>query len=484
MMIEVSPQAGEARRSAELRHEPAWLVACGVGLAAAQAGLIWLTSDLTHATATTVPAVLPLILGLVIPTALLLVLTPRLARLPPTRCAILIIFISGLFMRSLWLGVPAPLEDDFQRYLWDGAVTTSGMDPYRHPPERFLAPKLVPDGFEVIAAAGQATLARINFPDLRTIYPSTAQMAFAMAHLIAPFDVDGLRIVFLAFECLTFLLLLTLLCAVKVSTIWSVLYWWNPLVAFSLIGLAHADALVPTFVLAALLMMIRHRTYCAVALLGVGAGVKIWPLLLLPLVLARARRDPLKLVMACILFAAVLAVAIGPVALSALRPGSGLTAYASSWGSNNAFFAWSVYLLGSLTGPSNAERALRVGVALAALATSFVAARWANDSSRTLTRACLMVAASVFYLSPAQFPWYAVWFLPLSSILRSWPLLFASATLPFYYLFYPLWAEGRGDAFFFGAAYLHSVPVLIWLAIENRMRRTTGCVTSGENRRA
>jgi hypothetical protein len=343
---------------------------------------------------------------------------------------------------------------------------------------------MVPDGFETIAAAGQEALARINFPDLRTIYPSTAQIAFAIAYLIAPFDIDGLRVVFLLFECLTFLLLLALLSVLKASAIWSALYWWNPLVAFSLIGLAHVDALVPTFVLAALLMMIRHRTFSAVALLGAGAGVKIWPLLLLPLVLARARREPLKLVVACILSTAVLAIAIGPVALSALRPGSGLTAYASSWGNNNAFFAWSVYLLGSLTGPSNAERALRVAVSLTALAISFVATRWANDDSRNLVRACLMVAGTVFYLSPAQFPWYAVWFLPLAAILRSWPLAFASATLPFYYLFYPLWAEGRGDAFFFGAAFLHSVPVLIWLAREQRIGRTTNCVTSGEATRA
>jgi hypothetical protein len=51
-------------------------------------------------------------------------------------------------------------------------------------------------------------------------------------------------------------------------------------------------------------------------------------------------------------------------------------------------------------------------------------------------------------------------------------------------LFYPLWAEGRGDAFFFGAAFLHSVPVLIWLAREQRIGRTTNCVTSGEATRA
>jgi hypothetical protein len=140
-----------------------------------------------------------------------------------------------------------------------------------------------------------------------------------------------------------------------------------------------------------------------------------------------------------------------------------LTAYASSWGNNNAFFAWASFLLSNLMDPTTAERALRVSVGLSALVVSLAVARGAGGGPRPLVGAYLILAAAVFYLSPAQFPWYAVWFLPLAAILRNWPLLLASATLPFYYLFYPLWADGRGDAFFFGAAFLHSVPVLAWL---------------------
>ncbi len=456
----------------------------GLTVVFAQMTLTWLTRELNHQTATSVSSVLPLLVGLAGPTAVLLVLAPRIALLRPCRLAVLIVFLAGLAMRLVWFGGPTPLEDDFQRYLWDGAVVASGLDPYRYPPEQFLGAEAVPHEYSAVAAAGQETLNRISFPDLRTIYPSSAQFSFAIAHMIAPFSIEGLRIVFLFAEVTTFFLILAMLSVLKISALWSVLYWWNPMAAFSVVGLAHVDALVPAFVLAALLMMVRYRTYSAAAFLGIAAGVKIWPVLLLPLVLARVRREPLKLLITCVTFAIVLAAAIGPLALSALHPGSGLTAYALSWGNNNAFFAWAVFLLSHLIDPASAERALRVFVGLSALAISTAVTRRADSSPRHLVGAYLIVTAAVFYLSPAQFPWYAVWFLPLAAIVRNWPLLLASATLPFYYLFYPFWADGRGDAFFFGAAFLHSVPVLAWLAWEKLNGRPAGCVASRERMRA
>ena len=455
-------------------RETAQLACVGVVLVAGQLALVWLTRDLTHATAATVLSVVPLIVGLSLPTALLLLAAPRLGELKPPRYALLVLFLGGLALRAVWFGSPAPLEDDFKRYLWDGAVTVHGLDPYRYAPERFFGSGSIPLGYGAIAAAGRGTIEGINFPDLRTIYPSSAQLSFAIAYLIAPFKIDGLRAVFLAAEVATFLLLLAILAEFKASPLWSALYWWNPTIAFVLIGIVHVDALVPPFVLGAILLARRDRTNAAVALLGAGAGTKIWPLLLMPLVLARIRRQPARLVFAGLVLVAVLALAIGPVLLSTLRPNSGLAAYASSWGNNSAFFAWAAYGLGSLLDDDMAQRVLRATIAFVGVATALVVALRAGKELRDLAHASMIVAASVFYLSPAQFPWYVVWFLPLAAVLRNWPLLLASATLPAYYLFYPLWQSGRGNAFFFGAAFLHSVPVLSWLAIDALRDRWRG----------
>ncbi|KAB2914290.1 MAG: hypothetical protein F9K29_15025 [Hyphomicrobiaceae bacterium] len=442
------------------------LVGAGALLVAGQCALVWLTRGLTHATATTISSVVPLIVGLSLTTALLLLMAPRLGRVQPTRSALLIVFLAGLALRAVWLASPAPLEDDFKRYLWDGAVVAHGLDPYRYAPQQFLGSADVPSGYGAIAVAGRETIEGINFPDLRTIYPSVAQLSFALAYLIAPFKIDGLRAVFLVAEMATFLLLIAMLAEIKASPLWSALYWWNPTVAFVLVGIVHVDALVPPFVLGAILLAWRNRTNAAVALLGAGAGTKIWPLLLVPLVLGRVWKQPVRIAIAGLLLIGVLALAIGPVLLSSLQPNSGLAAYASSWGNNNAFFAWAAYGLGGLIEEDMAQRFLRTTVAFVGLATALAAAARAGTASRDLAHAALVVAATVFYLSPAQFPWYAVWFLPLAALLRNWPLLLASVTLPAYYLFFPLWESGRGDTFFFGAAFLHSVPVLGWLTLD------------------
>jgi hypothetical protein len=82
---------------------------------------------------------------------------------------------------------------------------------------------------------------------------------------------------------------------------------------------------------------------------------------------------------------------------------------------------------------------------------------------RDLVVRATIVAAAVFYLSPAQFPWYALWFLGLAAAVPSFPLLAASATLAAYYTF--------GPAFQYGTAFLHSLPVFIWLAYTGIQRR-------------
>jgi len=77
----------------------------------------------------------------------------------------------------------------------------------------------------------------------------------------------------------------------------------------------------------------------------------------------------------------------------------------------------------------------------------------------------MVLAASIFYLSPAQFPWYGVWFLPFAAMLDCRPLLLAAALLPVWWLYHPMHAAGLGGLFHNGVAALHALPVLGWLAL-------------------
>lgn len=455
------------------RNEWIWGL-LGLALVAAQVPLIRMTLGLHHGNATTMAAVLPLILGLAIPTAVLLALGPRLIASEPTPFTWLAIILCGALLRLVWIGQVPPLDDDYFRYLWDGAVVANGLDPYRYGPSEFLAKTSGPDAYVRLAAGKtvQDILDNVNFNDMRTIYPGVAQVAFALGYLLGPFKVDGLRLVFMAGEIATFVLLVRLLKETGRSPLWSALYWLNPFPAVMTIGIVHVDAIISPLVLGALLMHARGRPVWAVVLIGLGAGVKIWPLLLAPMVLWPLVRQPRRAVVATLVLGVVLLAVLGPVLWSTLRPGSGLTAYAHGWANNNAFYAWTLVGLKALFGQGEGiERALRLTLAAAtsliALAQAF---RGQNTLDSILARG-LIVAASVFYLSPAQFPWYAVWFLPLAALRGSWPLLLASAVLPFYYMFFPQWPVEHGSLFFYGIAFIHSLPVLGWLLYEAVARR-------------
>ena len=456
------------RESLLPRGRDEWIfAAAGLMLVAAQLVLIATTRGLTHLNATTYTAVAPLLLGLAVPTVALLIAAPRLIATPPSRLVWVGLIAVGALLRLVWLGVVPPLDDDFFRYLWDGAMVAHGHDPYTRAPRDFLDGQTGTTAQRALAAGATQILESVNFNEMRTIYPSVAQAAFALAHVLAPFKVDGLRLVFLCGEIATFVLLVRLLRDLGASPLWSLTYWWNPFAATMTIGLVHVDALIPPLVLGALLLGSRGRTNGALVLLGLGAGIKIWPVLLAPMLLWPLIRDPRRLMTACLVLGATLLVAVGPVLMSTLRPGSGLSAYAAGWTNNNAFYAWTLVGLKGVLGQGDwIERSLRMGLVLATGVVALVQGVRGEPTLESLSRRALIVAASVFYLAPAQFPWYATWFLPLAALRGSWPLLLASAVLPSYFLFFPLWPMERGSLFFYAIAFIHSVPVLGWLLYE------------------
>jgi alpha-1,6-mannosyltransferase len=101
------------------------------------------------------------------------------------------ILAAGVAMRAVFLFSTPVLEDDFYRYLWDGAVSANGENPFAYVPDDIvmadetsaLSPRL-----RQLAVTGEETLWRVNHSDLRTIYPPVAQAAFALAYWLAPWQ--------------------------------------------------------------------------------------------------------------------------------------------------------------------------------------------------------------------------------------------------------------------------------------------------------
>ncbi len=360
------------------------------------------------------------------------------------------IILAGLAARLVLFASEPMLEDDYQRYLWDGAVTAAGINPYAVAPQ--TARGLAPDtALGRLAVEAGPLVRRINHPDLKTIYPPVAQAAFALAHMIRPWSLTAWRAVVLACDLATLGLVLALLREAGRSPLWSALYWWNPLPIKELFNSAHMDVLLLPLVLLALLLTVRRRQLAAVVGLTLAVGAKIWPVLLLPLLLRPLAAKPQKLAATLLIFGGLAALLAAPVVLGGLAGNSGFTSYLTSWHTSSALFplleSASTTLLG-LLGASGAPAGLVARVAIAATLGGFactVSLKPIAGADDLLGRASLVVAALVL-LSPAQFPWYAVWLAPFLAF-RPWSgFLVLSATAPLYYMSFYLTAAGDARA--------------------------------------
>ena len=472
MTTKSEPPARSSRRATW------WATAAVLTVAAVLLASQWLLARhaalWTHASMRTVADVLPLVALLGFPGLLALIAIPTWLRQTPSTATLAAMLGVGLLMRFVWYGAPAPLEDDFYRYLWDGAVVVAGGNPYALSPAEVIAAKVLPPALVPLAEAAKGVLAHINFPEMTSIYPGAAQLAFALAHHLSPLSLDGLRFVFLLAEVAALVALWALLRDLGRPPLAAALYWLNPLVVWSSHATVHSDALLPAFLLGACLFAWRGRHVLSAVLLAGAVGVKIWPVLLAPLLGRRmwaAGRVP---VVPALVFGGLTGLLLLPLGLSALAGmRSGLVAYSDDWWNNNAAYAWVSYGVYHVFGESRlALRLLRLATAIAIGLLALQVARHPPKALREMLGSAAIVSAALFYLSPTEFPWYALWFIGFAAALECRPLLLASATLAVYYVVFPLSLQGKLFVHLYYVAALHALPVWLWLALEWRRQRT------------
>ena len=366
------------------------------------------------------------------------------------RHSLIAIILIGLAMRgAMFFSLPV-LEDDSYRYLWDGAVTAQGLDPYAIAPGEVSSASILGvetetgrgPNFEVLQALALENAeahSRINYPYVSTIYPPLAQAAFAVAHVIDPFGLTGWRSVLLAVDLISLILLLKLLRSFDRSPAWISLYWWNPVVVLQGFGAGHMDLLVVPFLLGAILLARHERILPAALALAGGVAIKFWPVLLLPIVLRPILKQPARLVFVSGVFVVTTALILAPQLLQALRPEAGLNAYASDWRTHAFVFAiLEDVVFSELDDPG---RVARLFVALVMMAlTAFLSLRFADDTNRLPVLFAALIAAMIF-LSPTGYPWYFIWLAPLLPFVPLPAVLALFVLAPFYWLRFQLGDE-------------------------------------------
>ena len=231
----------------------------------------------------------------------------------PRRTALLLVVVVGVALRLAVLTDKAPLSDDLYRYAWDGRVQASGTDPYRYPPsaQELRDLRREADGGTWLwndpACAGQGEgpgerfvgdCTWINRGLQRTIYPPVAQAWFLALHAVGlPALRDlGYMLAGLAADLALCGLLWWLLHRRGDDERWLVLYAWAPSGPVEAVQNAHVDGLA-TLLLVAGVVWLARRPLVGTLAVGLAALVKLYPLVVAPLVLRHARwRGPLLLV--------------------------------------------------------------------------------------------------------------------------------------------------------------------------------------------
>lgn len=182
------------------------------------------------------------------------------------------ILIIGMTLRSSVLSLEPTASDDIYRYIWDGKVQASGVNPYLYAPSdealRPLHSELIPR--------------LVNFPAMKTIYPPVAEWIFWITFKIFGESTLGFKIPLLIAEIATIFLFRTLLRQLRLSPVWTAMYAFCPLPIMQFMIDGHLDALGLPFVLLFILFWIRQKKLLALVALGVASAVKLVPLILIP----------------------------------------------------------------------------------------------------------------------------------------------------------------------------------------------------------
>lgn len=395
------------------------------------------------------------------------------------RGLIVLVLGVGVLLRALLLPSQPIQEDDYYRYLWDGAVVANGHNPYPIIPDRVLAETAseeIPEGLQALAAESGGVHGRINHAELATVYPPVAQGAFAMAHLIRPWSLGAWRGVLLAFDVVTLVLVVLLLRTLGKPVHFAAIYWWNPVVIKETVNSAHMDLIALPFVLAALLFALHGRRTPAASALALAIGAKIWPILLIPLTLRAAPGGPKRWLAGGILFVLLLALIAVPMLPSiALGDRSGFSAYGERWEMNDALFmifAKATEITGGILGLGEDGQGMlaRGSVFLVLLAWM---GWWSTRPIASQQEVCdriVLVIAAMFMLSPTQFPWYYLWIVPFLALSPRPSMLILSAMLPMYYLKFYFSAQDRVLLFHNGVVWLEYAPVFVLALWEWRTR--------------
>ncbi len=200
--------------------------------------------------------------------------------------------VVGIVFRVAVLFSMPNFSDDVWRFIWDGRISTEGINPFLYTPTQIL--NHFGDGFGAFPGYREIYL-HLNSKDYYSVYPPLLQILFAISAVAASPSVWGqtivLKLFVLAAEIGTLFFLKKLIEEFRLPSKSILLYAINPFVISELVGNLHFEALMICGSLGALYFAAKRKDLRGAACFALAIGAKLLPLIFLPFV---ARRLGLK----------------------------------------------------------------------------------------------------------------------------------------------------------------------------------------------
>lgn len=192
------------------------------------------------------------------------------------------LFKIGLLFRIIFLFSIPFLSQDFYRFIWDGRLIISGINPYEFLPNQII---------DTLVSFSQADILYQKMGDLSAAhysnYPPFNQYIFAITGLLSGKSILGSAIVFRIIIILTDVSIYfygrKILIHFNQSPDKIFWYFLNPLVIIELTGNLHFEGVMLLFLILGFYFLIQNNWFLAAVFISISISVKLLPLLLLPI---------------------------------------------------------------------------------------------------------------------------------------------------------------------------------------------------------
>jgi hypothetical protein len=206
----------------------------------------------------------------------------------------LVVLLLGIGFRLLFLMAIPNLSQDFYRFIWDGYLNLSGLNPYLSTPKALMENGSVdiPNVQELFK--GMGSLSASNFSN----YPPVNQFFFAIGNLFPGesilSSVIGLRLLIILADIGVLFIGAKLLKALEspVSNIFW--YYLNPFIIVELTGNLHFEGVMIFFLILSFYLLYKRQFIWSAVGLGLSISVKLIPLMLLPLFISYFKQGDFK----------------------------------------------------------------------------------------------------------------------------------------------------------------------------------------------